>query len=1163
MATKSVSTSAPRHPSRKTGEPGTPSRSRPDSDAMGNLQSKASVGRSEAGPVANTTNGISKIYTTRVPGDNLGTVRRHEQVHREQMARGARTGVSHSRQALEAEAERGGSALSASPAMTLNYGPTDDGSVRGLPSPGELERRETFGAAERGTRSLRDGAISVSEETDGENSVRTVHMDFMIGDDNGGIRTITLFTIVETPLVENSTSGPAASPEALAMPATNARSYPIGVSYERVILYFDIEGREITARVSGQLAFTRDAWRTLSEGEPENIPDMMHREAAAASFQVQIAGKNQATEDVEIAYLTEKSSIDSQLEATTSTFGETLLQNPSWFANANAEHLGAFLDPRTTSADQYASLRQFLEAIEDAERAEIQGRLTPQLNDDIATVKDILLDEWIDADQEDELMALVRKWSRHRDVLAPSGSTYFDEFLNELRSSSWHRDYGLFDGESTSFYDSLTEEVEEQAGDLNTLIAQNSIEHGTYSPQWHSRGEARAINVELVNRSATQILDGLEGYTSDNDIRIISSTITGLPASEQAAVLGEIMSRYDETEFGIFARYGEAAPEKMLYYLFEDLDDERRQSVGDALVNNGVMDRQSVDGLIAGRGWLGEYLPASHHYITEAAEDAAEYYAGNIIELEGTDRHFELGLNYLGGGLASLADRQNLQTTVTVLATARYAPAVGSRIAAIHPLAESGLLVAGTGMAAYGVGTHGRELVTGETAEGVALSREERIASGLLTMSNALFLAAPMMNDYNIQIGRGGLNVTPRPSMAMQAQNRYAENMFNRAGGDVAVGPMETAPFSRNWREAFTPRLRTQASQMRMDESGDVFIVRNYPGGSLSGDMIMTPVGPRSGTPGLPATGATGFGGVGGSGSELIVAPSTNLMAPGVGSPSTLQGGGSLALPGQGSGLPLVLTAGESLVPSIHYGSRIVLPSDSPLPGEAPIYSMPLGPLGGGGVRLMNRGLRPSDFPNSGLRGPLVADDATHLELWFEAERALATSPRDNIYKQWLAAVEDGSVHTWSSKELGKVYSSLWRRYSLAAREAGFDVATLHHWNYNKGDFPLQVVDPRNLMPFYGKDLMAGGTHPGHQGGIHPLTSSGHPTNDPIAPIHVQPLENYNVPYNPDYPGMPEWWHPPMAEPPAVLPFGWNPYYPPRGNWPPEFMDRYPWLRPE
>jgi hypothetical protein len=272
--------------------------------------------------------------------------------------------------------------------------------------------------------------------------------------------------------------------------------------------------------------------------------------------------------------------------------------------------------------------------------------------------------------------------------------------------------------------------------------------------------------------------------------------------------------------------------------------------------------------------------------------------------------------------------------------------------------------------------------------------------------------------------------------------------------------------------------------------------------------------------------------------------------------PSAALPPGVMALPaGQGPSFmrPYLLPAGGGIPAASarpQLGSRVILPSPAPGAGEAPVYAMPLGPESQGGVRLMNRGLRPSDFPNSGLRGPMIADDELHLAMWLRAEAKLARSAEDNIYKEWQAAVKDGTVATWNNKELGQVFAAVRKEYFEEARALGIDIATIHHWNYNKNLYPEQVVDPRNLMPIYGRGEMRGTWHPAHQGGLHPLTSSGHPTTDPIDPIHELPLYNYNVPGpNPAFPGMPEGWHPPML-PPEDMPFGWDPQHPPIYDWP-------------
>lgn len=82
------------------------------------------------------------------------------------------------------------------------------------------------------------------------------------------------------------------------------------------------------------------------------------------------------------------------------------------------------------------------------------------------------------------------------------------------------------------------------------------------------------------------------------------------------------------------------------------------------------------------------------------------------------------------------------------------------------------------------------------------------------------------------------------------------------------------------------------------------------------------------------------------------------------------------------------------------------------------------------------------------------------------------------------------------------------QRFMAAARGAGHDVATVHHWNYPKNVYWRQIVDPRQLVPLPGQANLRGGYLPLHQGGLHPLTTgvAGNPTAGPVAPVHVKDL---------------------------------------------------------
>ena len=256
------------------------------------------------------------------------------------------------------------------------------------------------------------------------------------------------------------------------------------------------------------------------------------------------------------------------------------------------------------------------------------------LERDVSSVESTLFEARIDGDDEAEMISIVRWWSERKDLVDPNGHSYFDVFLGVLRADSWYRDYGFFEGSSTSYFDTLYTEVEERAGELNTLIAQNSVEFGAYEPLWGTlSGTATGAgpNEELVGRTAELVLDLLEGRTNEDESGTIADALVGLPAREKAAVLRAIMSRYDESEYIIFGRFGEAWEGGMLYWLFEDLEEGGRPQ--GCRVHQGVR-RHAAGGCrraVAGRGWGGKYLP----WTTYHGQQAAQFWADTYNESEG------------------------------------------------------------------------------------------------------------------------------------------------------------------------------------------------------------------------------------------------------------------------------------------------------------------------------------------------------------------------------------------------------------------------------------------------------------------------------------------------------------------------------------------------
>lgn len=782
---------------------------------------------------------------------------------------------------------------------------------------------------------------------------------------------------------------------------------------------------------------------------------------------------------------------------------------------------------------------------------QFQQKMGSMLDDDVRRAKSILLNTYIDSDEENTLMGIVRYWAKTKNWVAPDGNSYFDCFLSRLKNSTLHTSYlfGLHTSNSRSFLDELYDNIEDDTGELNTLIAQNSIKHGGYRPFWHQYREKQAgrspagdVNSALVNRSTNMILNRIEGYTSSAASSTVAEVLTGLPPREQSAVLRQIMSRHNEaytipyTNIGIVGRFGEPTKQHMLFYLFENLNDSDKKGVADSLVKSGVMPAEAVKHFMGGRSWAGQYLPMTTYW----GSQATQFYADKAVKTDNP-------LWMIPGAFSALWTPETASQTILTLGTA----GLGGAIAQGPMWLQKTALVLGTGSATYQGTLAITELITGRDAfTGKPLDQVDMITRGILAVANAIFVVAGFY---------GARQLAGRPTTALARGN-------GTVNSEVGAGPRPGRPFAGDG---------VEVKILSSDGSGNVQFVARH----ASGDIA---IGRINMTTGNGSAVINGSRTVTISGGEVIpprlaltaqVTPQQSTALVRSSPQMTLSGNQPIIdlapMPGGGYGLPGRTPAG--LLPAgtgtamtrPHFGSRIILPSLAPAPGQAPVYSLPLGNQGQGGVMLMNRGLQPNDFPNNGFRGSTIAEDPTHLRLWMAAERQLVASPRNNAYKRWLTAVRDGSVHSWSSEELGKVYSAMWDKYKVLARAEGIDVATIHHWNYNKSNFPLQVVDPRNLMPIYGQNLMRGGYHPAHQGGIHPLTTSGHPTNDPVAPIHIKPLEYHYVPrQNPDYPGMPEWWHPPMRPPSELMPFGWDPFYPPQGNWPPELLQLYPFLAP-
>ncbi len=142
-------------------------------------------------------------------------------------------------------------------------------------------------------------------------------------------------------------------------------------------------------------------------------------------------------------------------------------------------------------------------------------------------------------------------------------------------------------------------------------------------------------------------------------------------------------------------------------------------------------------------------------------------------------------------------------------------------------------------------------------------------------------------------------------------------------------------------------------------------------------------------------------------------------------------------------------------------------------------------------------GLRPADFGVS-----MLADNPELLKIWNDTLKKIASSKRNNKYKEYLQNLENGVE--MSNTELSNTYKYVRQVFKEQAESAGHVIdGELHHWNFPKNEFPDQITNPKNLT-----EPIDRATHEA----IHDATSSG--TNkfvDPINPMHELPINNMKL----------------------------------------------------
>ncbi len=194
-------------------------------------------------------------------------------------------------------------------------------------------------------------------------------------------------------------------------------------------------------------------------------------------------------------------------------------------------------------------------------------------------------------------------------------------------------------------------------------------------------------------------------------------------------------------------------------------------------------------------------------------------------------------------------------------------------------------------------------------------------------------------------------------------------------------------------------------------------------------------------------------------------------------------------------------------------------PTPEPTPMAAPVNTVPANPKYIGGPTAISRtnpngGHLPADF---GLH--TIAESPQELALFLQAlkNKEASSSPRSNAYQRYLRAIGAGETPTY--EQANDAWSVIQQEYFKLARNAGMnmDDVQVHHWNFSKGDFPLEVTDPRNLVHTPDRQT----SWNSHQA-VHEATSS---TTDiwsgPVEDIHQLPIDNAVFPLVPTQPPTP------------------------------------------
>jgi hypothetical protein len=143
----------------------------------------------------------------------------------------------------------------------------------------------------------------------------------------------------------------------------------------------------------------------------------------------------------------------------------------------------------------------------------------------------------------------------------------------------------------------------------------------------------------------------------------------------------------------------------------------------------------------------------------------------------------------------------------------------------------------------------------------------------------------------------------------------------------------------------------------------------------------------------------------------------------------------------------------------------------------------------------VGKGKTPKDFGFS-----QIAENPEQLKLWNDTLKDMAAPGKDNAYTKYLNALVKGEA---GSDEATAAYNAVVRKVRIEAKKQEIDFdGVVHHWNYNKGKYPEQAVNPANLsQPIT----------PSKHLEVHRETTSGHTYNDPIKVEHELPINAHPI----------------------------------------------------